>query len=120
VSNLITHLNLRSLRPPGTRTRAIPRGYGFDLVSCPNYFFETIVWVAFTFLTLDWACTSLLLSLFRARRADLELFFDGTAAIFTAVAVAQMYVWALKKHSRYRKEFGKDYPRRKAMFPFLA
>ncbi|ORY70636.1 3-oxo-5-alpha-steroid 4-dehydrogenase-domain-containing protein [Leucosporidium creatinivorum] len=97
ISNLITHLNLRSLRPPGTRTRAIPRGYGFDLVSCPNYFFETIVWVAFTFLTLDWA-----------------------SAIFTAVAVAQMYVWALKKHSRYRKEFGKDYPRRKAMFPFLA
>jgi very-long-chain enoyl-CoA reductase len=41
--------------------------------------------------------------------------------LFTAVAVAQMFVWALKKHRRYRKEFGSDYPRnRKAMFPFLA
>lgn len=58
-SNLLTHLNLRSLRPAGTKTRAIPRGYGFDLVSCPNYFFETIVWVAFSALTLDWACECL-------------------------------------------------------------
>lgn len=31
-----------------------------------------------------------------------------------------MLVWAQKKHARYRKEFGKDYPRnRKAMIPFL-
>ena len=55
VSNLITHLNLRSLRPAGTKTRQIPRGYGFNLVSCPNYFFESIVWVAFTALTQDYA-----------------------------------------------------------------
>ncbi|GAA5914465.1 hypothetical protein JCM6882_003027 [Rhodosporidiobolus microsporus] len=98
VSNLITHLNVASLRPVGTKTRQIPRGYGFDLVSFPNYFFETIAWVAFTALTLNWA-----------------------AALFTAVAVAQMYVWALKKHRRYKKEFGDKYPRgRKVMFPFIA
>ena len=31
-----------------------------------------------------------------------------------------MFAWALKKHARYRKEFGKDYPRgRKAMIPFI-
>lgn len=58
ISNGLTHLNLRSLRPAGTRTRAIPRGYGFNLVSCPNYFFETVAWVAFTGLTLDPACES--------------------------------------------------------------
>ncbi|SGY14925.1 BQ5605_C013g07170 [Microbotryum silenes-dioicae] len=98
LSNLSTHITLRNLRPAGTKTRAIPRGYGFGLVSCPNYFFETIAWVAFTGLTLDYA-----------------------AAFFSVVAVVQMYVWAVKKHRRYRKEFGKDYPRgRKAMFPFLA
>ncbi|GAA5990245.1 hypothetical protein JCM11641_001797 [Rhodosporidiobolus odoratus] len=88
VSNLVTHLNLSSLRPAGTKIRRIPQGYGFNLVSCANYFFETIAWVAFTALTGNWA-----------------------AALFTAVAVAQMYVWALKKHRRYRKEFGGKYPR---------
>ena len=35
--------------------RAIPTGYGFGLVSCPNYFFEAIAWGCFTALTLDWA-----------------------------------------------------------------
>ncbi|GAA5999672.1 trans-2-enoyl-CoA reductase (NADPH) TSC13 [Rhodotorula paludigena] len=98
LSNLVTHLNLASLRPRGTKTRQIPQGYGFNLVSCANYWFETVAWVAFTGLTLDWA-----------------------AGLFTAVAVAQMYVWALKKHRRYRKEFGSAYPKgRKAMFPFIA
>ncbi|GAA5980145.1 hypothetical protein JCM21900_005774, partial [Sporobolomyces salmonicolor] len=98
LSNLVTHLNLASLRPAGTKTRQIPRGYGFDWVSCANYWFETIAWVAFTGLTLSYA-----------------------SAFFTVVAVAQMYVWALKKHRRYRKEFGDKYPRgRKAMFPLVA
>ncbi|GAA5848936.1 hypothetical protein JCM8547_006393 [Rhodosporidiobolus lusitaniae] len=98
LSNLVTHLNLSSLRPSGTTIRQIPKGYGFNLVSCANYWFETVAWVAFTGLTLSWA-----------------------AALFTAVAVAQMYVWAVKKHRRYRKEFGDKYPRgRKVMFPFIA
>ncbi|BGP49305.1 Very-long-chain enoyl-CoA reductase [Rhodotorula kratochvilovae] len=88
LSNLVTHLNLASLRPKGTKTRAIPTGYGFNLVSCANYWFESVAWAAFTGLTLSWA-----------------------SAGFTAVAVAQMYVWAVKKHRRYRKEFGDKYPR---------
>ena len=37
VSNGLVHVTLRNLRPPGTKKRAIPYGYGFDLVSCPNY-----------------------------------------------------------------------------------
>jgi very-long-chain enoyl-CoA reductase len=64
--------------------------------SCPNYFFETIAWLAFTFLTLSPA-----------------------AALFSAVSVGQMVIWAVKKHKNYKKEFGKEYPRRKVMFPFL-
>lgn len=90
------HQVLRNLRPAGTRQRNIPRGGAFELVSCPNYFFETIAWTSFTILTLNPA-----------------------SALFAAVSVGQMAVWALKKHRNYRKEF-KDYPRkRKAMFPFL-
>lgn len=57
LSNLVTHLNLASLRPAGTKTRQIPRGYGFDSVSCANYWFESLAWFAFTGLTLNWAGT---------------------------------------------------------------
>ena len=46
VSNGITHVILRNLRPAGTRIRRIPFGFGFDLVSCPNYFFESVAWIA--------------------------------------------------------------------------
>ncbi|KAG0264809.1 3-oxo-5a-steroid 4- dehydrogenase [Actinomortierella ambigua] len=97
LSNYATHVTLRNLRPPGTRIRKIPRGYGFNLVSCPNYFFETIAWIAVALLTQSWA-----------------------TYLFLAVATGQMYIWAVQKHKNYRKEFS-DYPRgRKAMFPFIA
>ncbi|PIL35638.1 hypothetical protein GSI_02367 [Ganoderma sinense ZZ0214-1] len=92
LSNLSTHITLRNLRPEGTTKRAIPMGYGFGLVSCPNYFFETLAWTAITVMT-------------------------GSYAV---VSTYQMTVWALKKHRNYKKEFGKEYPRnRKAMFPFI-
>ncbi|KAJ1972367.1 3-oxo-5a-steroid 4- dehydrogenase [Dimargaris xerosporica] len=97
LSNYITHINLRNLRPPGTRVRRVPRGYGFDLVSCPNYFFEVLGWVAFTLYTQSLASLA-----------------------FTVVGATQMYIWAVKKHRNYRREFS-DYPRsRTAMFPFVA
>ncbi|KAI9474677.1 3-oxo-5a-steroid 4- dehydrogenase [Coemansia sp. RSA 989] len=96
VSNLITHITLRNLRPPGTRIRRIPTGYGFNLVSVPNYFFEIIAWTAFTCMTRSLA-----------------------ALLFLVVATAQMYVWAVKKHKQYKREFP-DYPKsRKALFPFI-
>ncbi|KAF9238538.1 3-oxo-5-alpha-steroid 4-dehydrogenase-domain-containing protein [Melanogaster broomeanus] len=98
VSNLIVHLNLRNLRPAGTRKRAIPRGYGFSLVSFPNYFFESVAWLSIAYMTGSW-----------------------TAYGFFFVGTAQMYVWAAKKHAAYKKEFGSAYPKqRKAMFPFIA
>ncbi|KAF9923056.1 3-oxo-5a-steroid 4- dehydrogenase [Linnemannia zychae] len=97
LSNYHTHVTLRNLRPPGTKIRKIPRGYGFQWVSCPNYFFETLSWLAVCILTRSWS-----------------------AYLFFAVAVGQMYIWAIKKHKAYRKEFS-DYPRgRKAMFPLIA
>ncbi|KAJ1942712.1 3-oxo-5a-steroid 4- dehydrogenase [Linderina pennispora] len=97
LSNLSTHITLRNLRPAGTRTRRIPFGYGFDLVSCPNYLFESLAWTAFACMTRSIA-----------------------AFLFLAVSTAQMYVWAVKKHKAYRREFP-DYPKsRKAMFPFVA
>ncbi|KAI9219070.1 3-oxo-5-alpha-steroid 4-dehydrogenase-domain-containing protein [Blastocladiella britannica] len=97
MANFMTHLHLRSLRPPGSTVRKIPTGFGFGLVSCPNYFFETLVWVSILLLTQSWA-----------------------VAVFTVVAVGQMYVWAVKKHKQYLKEFPKYPKERKAMFPFIA
>ncbi|KDN53015.1 hypothetical protein K437DRAFT_219683 [Tilletiaria anomala UBC 951] len=94
--NLRCHMMLSNLRPKGTKQRKIPRGFAFELVSCPNYLFESIAWAAVTVMTLNPA-----------------------ALIFSAVSVGQMLIWALKKHRNYRKEF-KDYPRgRKSMFPFI-
>ncbi|KAG2133532.1 3-oxo-5-alpha-steroid 4-dehydrogenase-domain-containing protein [Suillus bovinus] len=98
ISNFITHMKLRALRPAGSRKRGIPQGYGFNLVSVPNYFFEFLGWLVIATLTGSYA-----------------------AWIFLAIATYQMYVWAVKKHRAYRKEFGSHYPRdRKAMFPFIA
>lgn len=57
LGNLSIHLALRALRPPGTRTRAIPRStwnpftWLFSLVSCPNYTYETGAWISFTIMT---------------------------------------------------------------------
>ncbi|CCF51529.1 hypothetical protein NDA11_004190 [Ustilago hordei] len=97
LSNAYTHIILKNLRPAGTKVRRIPRGFAFELVSCPNYFFEFVAWAAFTALTLNPA-----------------------SALFAAVSTGQMWVWAVKKHKNYKKEFGKEYPKRKAMFPFIA
>lgn len=97
VSNLVTHLNLSSLRPAGTTVRKIPVGYGFDLVSCPNYFFETLGWLAFSLIN-----------------------GSPSAWLFFVVGAGQMVIWAVKKHKRYLKEFGASYPKsRKIFFPFL-
>lgn len=95
--NYKSHMILRGLRSAGGKERKIPRGGFFKFVSCPNYFFETIAWLSFTVLTLSPA-----------------------SALFAAVSVGQMAIWAAKKHRNYKKEFGKEYPReRKAMFPFI-
>ncbi|KAG7446744.1 uncharacterized protein BT62DRAFT_980410 [Guyanagaster necrorhizus] len=97
LSNLSTHLTLRSLRPAGTKKRGIPKGYGFGLVSCPNYMFEVLGWIVVCVMSRSWA-----------------------TCFFTVAGAGQMAIWALAKHRNYKKEFEKEYPRgRKAMFPFI-
>lgn len=95
-SNFLTHLNLRSIRTPPGQPRKFPRGYGFDRVTCANYFFESLAWLALTAMT-----------------------GDGGLALFTAVSVGQMFEWALKKHMTYKKEHGSKYPKRNIMIPFV-
>ena len=45
--NLMTHITLKNLRKPGSTERGIPKGWGFDLVSCANYFWEIMCWITF-------------------------------------------------------------------------
>ncbi|GBL50007.1 hypothetical protein CJI97_003042 [Candidozyma auris] len=99
LSNLKTHLTLANLRKNDSKAYVIPYGYGFDLVSCPNYFFESLSWIFYSLLVGNWS-----------------------AWLFMAVGSGQMYIWAVQKHKRYLKTFGDDYKklRRTAMFPFLA
>lgn len=88
--NFLSHLTLRNLRKPGSTERGIPRGFDFDLVTCPNYMWETVAWVGMFLVNRSW-----------------------TTVVFAVVAVAQMAVWAKKKERRYRKEFGDKYKKKR-------
>lgn len=46
--NFNCHVALRNLRKPGSSERGIPKGYGFDMVSCANYFWESLCWLTFS------------------------------------------------------------------------
>lgn len=96
LGNFYSHIVLRDLRPAGSNTRGIPRGFGFNLVSCPNYTFEVLAWASLSTMTGLWSMW-----------------------IFTLISGAIMCSWALKKHRRYRREFP-DYPKsRKAIIPLI-
>ncbi|KAK3647744.1 Very-long-chain enoyl-CoA reductase [Elasticomyces elasticus] len=95
LANLNTHLTLRNLRSPGGTERGVPKGLGFDWVTCPNYLFETIAWIGIMLINRSW-----------------------TTAVFVVVAGGQMALWAKKKESRYRKELGSKYKKKRfAMLP---
>lgn len=94
-SNFKTHMTLRHLRPAGSRKRAIPTGYGFDAVTCPNYSFEFLSWIAVSILSGG----------------------NWSAWLFAAVGGYTMLRWAQKKERRYRKEFGSAYKKKSVMIP---
>ncbi|KAJ5585547.1 uncharacterized protein N7459_005347 [Penicillium hispanicum] len=98
VANLNAHLVLRGLRRPGTTERGIPAGFGFSLVTCPNYFFEILAW----------------LGVFLVSQLNLSVI------LFILVGGLQMWAWAWKKEKRYRKDFGDKYKKKRTVIiPFL-
>lgn len=97
VSNFTTHMTLRSLRPAGSTKRAIPKGYGFSAVTCPNYSFEVLSWTAVWILSGG----------------------NWSVGLFTIVGGITMLKWAQKKERRYRKEFGGAYKKKSAMIPWV-
>ncbi|KAF2190853.1 hypothetical protein K469DRAFT_733482 [Zopfia rhizophila CBS 207.26] len=88
--NLSNHYTLKNLRRPGSTDRGIPKGLGFNLVTCPNYMFETVSWVGIWLV--NWSLSTL---------------------VFLVLAVGQMATWARKKEMRYRKEFRDKYKRKR-------
>ena len=97
LGNLNAHLVLRGLRSSGGTERGIPQGLGFDLVTCPNYLFETIAWAGMWLMS-----------------------YSLSTGLFIVIAVAQMALWANKKEARYRKEFGDKYKKKRyGMLPGL-
>ena len=75
-----THVIQRSLRPPGGKGYVIPRGFGFDYITCANYTFEVWGWILFAAAT--WTLPALM---------------------FIAAGAGQMAIWAKAKHARLRK-----------------
>lgn len=90
VSNAIVHLNLAGLRSPGGTERKVPRGYGFSLVTCPNYMFEILSWIGAIIALRSWS-----------------------TAVFIFFGAAQMYIWAKGKERAYRKEFPDTYKKKR-------
>ncbi|KAF2107354.1 3-oxo-5-alpha-steroid 4-dehydrogenase-domain-containing protein [Lophiotrema nucula] len=89
LGNYSTHLTLKNLRRPGSTDRGIPKGLGFNLVTCPNYMFETIAWIGIWLV--NWSLST---------------------GVFLAFSFTTMAIWAKKKERRYRKEFGDKYKRK--------
>ncbi|KAF7556500.1 hypothetical protein G7046_g6276 [Stylonectria norvegica] len=95
--NGLVHRYLSTLRSTGGTERKIPVGYGFALVTCPNYLYEVLSWVGIILVSRSWA-----------------------VALFIAIGAAQMYDWAKGKERAYRKEFGDSYKKKRyVMLPGL-
>ncbi|GFE52841.1 hypothetical protein BaOVIS_002450 [Babesia ovis] len=93
---LMTHITLRNLRPKGTKVRGIPHNWGFQYVSCANYFWELMIWVV------------------------VALYSNTVSAyIFTVAVGFILFEWAKKKHYKYIKEFPNYDRRRKIIIPFI-
>ncbi|SCN66808.1 related to TSC13-required for elongation of VLCFA moiety of sphingolipids [Fusarium fujikuroi] len=95
--NALVHQYLSSLRSTGGTERKIPVGYGFGIVTCPNYLYEVLAWVGVILVSRDW-----------------------TVAFFISIGAAQMISWAKGKERAYRKEFGDKYKKKRyVIFPGL-
>lgn len=89
-SNYFTHVKLSQLRSGDLKAYVIPKGYGFDLLVCPNYFFESLGWLTFSVLVGNWS-----------------------AWLFFIVGTGQMYLWAVARKQKYLKTFGDDFKKLK-------
>jgi very-long-chain enoyl-CoA reductase len=90
IGNLLVHRYLASLRKPGGTERQIPYGYGFSLVTSPNYMYEIIAWIGLILISRS-----------------------PSVVIFISFGTMYMYDWAKGKERAYRKEFGDKYKKKR-------
>lgn len=96
IFNQISDNILINLRKPGETGYKIPRGFLFELISCPNHFSEFVQWGGFALMAWNLPATT---------------FFIWTGA--------NVIPRALKHHKWYHSKF-KDYPKnRKAVIPWV-
>ncbi|KAH8678150.1 steroid alpha reductase family protein [Xylariales sp. PMI_506] len=96
-ANFMVHWYLSTLRSPGGTERKIPKGYGFSLVTSPNYMYEIIAWVGLILISRS-----------------------PSVALFIVVGSSYMYTWGWGKEKAYRKEFGDKYKKKRyVMLPGL-
>ena len=95
LGNAYAHLVFAGLRKRDGEERGIPRGIAFGWVTSPNYMFEALAWAGLCAVSMSWA-----------------------TALFSAVAVYQMAVWAKVRERRNQQSFGDRYKRKRyVMFP---
>ncbi|KAK6066185.1 3-oxo-5-alpha-steroid 4-dehydrogenase [Seiridium cupressi] len=95
--NFLVHNYLASLRSPGGTERKIPKGYGFALVTSPNYMYEILAWVGMILISRS-----------------------PSVALFISIGSMYMFTWGKQKERAYRKEFGDKYKKKRyVMLPGL-
>lgn len=100
--NARAHWMLRALRSPNSQEKRVPRGFLFEVLSCPHYACEILAWVGFNLAT-------------------------GTLAgsCFLLLGAGILSAWAHTRHVAYRREFdgqqGRELypPKRRALLPYL-
>lgn len=146
VGNLRCHLMLSKLRKPGDGSLAIPHGFLFEYITCPNYTFEVRVtpqskalwWNVYhlsffppilkdvpvgimvvTFVTMAGKSQMLGWLFFNVATQSLM------GVLFMCAGASQMISWARMRHKRLKKQFdGKNgrplYPKKRyAVLPLL-
>ncbi|EHK98162.1 putative Trans-2,3-enoyl-CoA reductase [Glarea lozoyensis 74030] len=94
IANYNAHVVLSKLRKPGGTERGIPKGFGFDTVTCPNYSFELIAWTGIALVTKSWS-----------------------TVLFGIIAYGQMRIWAQKKERALRQLSDKYNKKRNGIIP---
>lgn len=96
--NFQSHSTLAWLRTKDSKNYAIPYGFEFNKLSCPNYTFEIAGWITYSILIGNWS-----------------------AWVFTIFGAYTMTVWAAQRHKKYLKTFGDDYKklRRNVIIPYV-
>jgi len=93
--NAYCHIALKNLRPKNSKDHILPRGIFFNSITSPNYTFEILSWISFSFYIHNYS-----------------------SFLFTVLGAIQMYKWASQK--RIKLSF--KYPEAKnrgRLTPFL-